>query len=67
MKGKELRSIREKLGWTQVWLARAVGVDRNAIARYERDEIGIKEPTSRLIRSIYTAETAKPKSEKSKH
>jgi len=53
MKGKELRSIRNRLKWRQADLAKAVGVAPNTIARYERDELGIPEPTSRLIRSIY--------------
>ncbi len=59
MKGKELRTIRKRLGWTQVELARAVGVAPNTVARWERDEMPMGEPASRLIKSIYAAEKAK--------
>ena len=61
MKGKEIRSIRKRLGWTQVNLAAAVGVAPNTVARWERDELSISEPVSRLIRSIYTREKEKEK------
>ena len=33
-------------------MAAAVGVASNTIARYERDELGIPEPTARLILSL---------------
>jgi hypothetical protein len=33
-------------------MAQAVGVATNTIARWEREEIGISEPVSRLISSI---------------
>lgn len=61
MKGKEIRSIRKRLRWTQVKLAAAVGVAPNTVARWERDELSISEPVSRLIRSIYTNEKEKDK------
>ena len=51
MRGKELRLIRKRLGWTQVDMAKAVGVDPNTVARWERDEIAISEPVARLIRT----------------
>lgn len=49
MQARELRSIRKRLGWSQVRLAEAVGVTSNSIARQERGEIGIKESLARLI------------------
>ena len=52
MTGKELRAIRDRLQWTQVQLAEAVGVTSNTIARWERDEIGIKEPIARYIKTV---------------
>ena len=61
MKGKTLRSIRTHLKWTQVALAKAVGVASNTIARYERDELAIPEPTARLIKTIAAAEKAETK------
>ena len=52
MKGKELSAIRARLKWTQAEMAAAVGVATNTIARYERNELGIPEPTARLILSL---------------
>jgi transcriptional regulator with XRE-family HTH domain len=52
MKGRELRAIRKRLGWSQAQLAEAVGVASNSIARQERGEIGIRESLSRLVRLI---------------
>ena len=59
MSGKELRAIRDKLGWTQVQLAEALGVTPNTVARWERDEVGIREPMARLIQSVYSIEKMK--------
>jgi transcriptional regulator with XRE-family HTH domain len=61
MKGKELRSIRKKLNWTQAELAKALGVTSNTVARWERDEMGINEPAARLAKTIYAAQTSKAK------
>ena len=52
MGGDELRRLRRKLGWTQEQLADAVGVAPNSVARWERDELGIRESAVRLIRRI---------------
>ena len=49
MNGKQLRAIRARLKLTQVQMADEVGVAPNTIARYERDELPIPEPTSRLV------------------
>jgi transcriptional regulator with XRE-family HTH domain len=59
MNGKKLKSIRTKLGLTQAKMGEAVGVAGNTIARWERDEVGISVPVSRLILSIEASETKK--------
>lgn len=56
MDPKEVRRLRKSIGWTQARLADAVGVAENSIARYERGEMGIKEPVARLIQNIVAAE-----------
>ena len=63
MNGKELRAIRERMKLTQVEFAELVGVTSNTVARWERDEMGIREPTARLIQSI-DATARKRKKEK---
>jgi DNA-binding transcriptional regulator YiaG len=55
MKGKELRAIRDRLKLTQVQFAELVGVTSNTVARWERDEVAMREPTARFIQSIYAA------------
>jgi DNA-binding transcriptional regulator YiaG len=52
MTAVEIRSLREKLGWTQMALAQAVGVTSNTVARWERGEMSISEPASRLLQKI---------------
>jgi transcriptional regulator with XRE-family HTH domain len=59
MRGKELRAIRQKLGWTQVRFAKAIGVTSNTVARWERDELAIREPTVKLAKMIHAAHTTK--------
>jgi transcriptional regulator with XRE-family HTH domain len=59
MKGKELSAIRARLKWTQAEMAAAVGVATNTIARYERNELKIPEPTARLILSLRAKEKKK--------
>jgi transcriptional regulator with XRE-family HTH domain len=61
MTGKELKAIRAYLKWTQAEMAAAVGVAGNTIARYERDELGIKESTARLILSLRATKKKKGK------
>jgi len=52
MKGRELRRIRQRLGWTQAQMAKEAGVASNTVARWERDEMQISEPVARLIKII---------------
>ena len=50
--GSQLRAIRQELGLTQAALAEAIGVRPNTVARWERGELGISEPTTRLVERI---------------
>jgi DNA-binding transcriptional regulator YiaG len=52
MQGVEIRALRKKLGWTQMALAEAIGVTSNTVARWERGEMAISEPATRLLRKI---------------
>ncbi len=52
MTGKQLRKIRDRLKWTQVQLAEAVGVTSNTVARWERGEVPIREPMAKLILTV---------------
>ena len=52
MTSGEIRALREKLGWTQVALAEAIGVTSNTVARWERGEMAISEPAARLLQKI---------------
>lgn len=49
MTGKDLRKHRKQLDLTQAGLAERLGVTANTVARWERDEIPIREPMARLI------------------
>jgi len=61
MDGAELRRIRERIGWTQRRLAEELGVAENTVARWERDEIGMRESTERLIRRVAADHNVKPR------
>lgn len=37
---------------TQAQLAELLGVAKNSVARWERDEMGIREPAARLLRVL---------------
>ena len=52
MTAVEIRVLRDKLGWTQMALAEAVGVTSNTVARWERGEMAISEPAARLLQKI---------------
>ncbi len=52
MSGPELRKIRLRLKLRQVDLAESIGVAANTVARWERSEMRITEPMSRLIRLV---------------
>jgi DNA-binding transcriptional regulator YiaG len=59
MSGVEIRALREKLGWTQMALAEAVGVTSNTVARWERGEMTISEPAARLLQKIAAEEKSR--------
>ncbi len=59
MKGKELRTIRDKLGWTQVEMATALRVTPNTVARWERGERAVSEAMAKLIETVYAGERKK--------
>ena len=61
MDGKELKAIRTRLKLTQVQFAELVGVTSNTVARWERDEMTMREPAARLIQSIYAAKRKREK------
>lgn len=52
MTGDEVRRLRRRLGLTQVQLAELVGVSGNSVARWERDELGVRESAARLMRLL---------------
>ena len=47
-----VKRIRRELGLTQEALAKAVGVDRVTVARWETEVHAIPEPTARLLQRI---------------
>ena len=55
MTGAQLRWRRKRLDWTQTEMAKATGVTRNTIARWERDEMRITKAMSILIETVYKA------------
>jgi len=61
MVGKELRAIRARLRLTQVELAELVGVASNTVARWERDEMAMRERRAGLIQGIYATEKKRGK------
>ena len=52
MTGAELREARNKLKMTQAELAAAIGMQRNSIARMERDEQPVMRPTELAIKYL---------------
>ena len=59
MTNVEIRAFREKLGWTQMALAEAIGVTSNTVARWERGEMAISEPAARLLQKIANEQRAR--------
>ena len=53
--GRELKTIRETLGLTQVALAEALGIRSDSLSRYERGTRHVPEPTMRLARRLLPA------------
>ena len=61
MGGKELRAIRGRLKLTQAEFAELVGVSANTVARWERDEMTMRERKASLIQSIDAAHNKRKK------
>ena len=61
MNRKELRTIRRRLKLTQVELAELIGFTANTVARWERDEMTMRERKARLIQSIDAAHKKRKK------
>ena len=59
--GKDLRSVREGLGLTQQQLGDALGVPRNTIARWERDELQIERPRMLELSIVALTSHIKPR------
>lgn len=55
MTGEELQRVRKRLGLTQVALAGRLGVTSTTVARWERDEVPIREPMARLVHLVAEA------------
>jgi len=56
MTGKQLRNVREKVGWTQVEMAKQLRVAPNTVARWERDERSISKPMAKLIEAVFRSQ-----------
>jgi transcriptional regulator with XRE-family HTH domain len=52
MSGKEIRSIRTRLGLTQAQLAEKLGVTRISVTRWEAGQMNIRESAARLLRML---------------
>ena len=59
MVGRELRRLRERLGLTQAELAKAIGMQKNSVARMERDERPIVKTTELAVRYLLVTKSKK--------
>ncbi|MGE0642572.1 MAG: helix-turn-helix domain-containing protein [Nitrospira sp.] len=50
--GDDLATIPKRLGLTQGMMARGIGVAKDTVARWECNELAIREPMYHLIRSL---------------
>lgn len=64
MTGATLIRIRKRLGITQLAFAQRIGVTANSVARWERGEMKIAEPVSRLV--VILSKTARSSLHKGK-
>lgn len=54
--GQELRDIRKSLGLTQAALAERLAVTTTTLARWERNELPMRESMARFVRLLYQVE-----------
>jgi transcriptional regulator with XRE-family HTH domain len=54
---KEIKAIRERLGFTQAEMAARLGVRSDSLSRYERGTRAVPEPTMRLARRFTLGKT----------
>jgi transcriptional regulator with XRE-family HTH domain len=59
MQGSDLRRARKDLGKTQREFAEALGLNKNTVARAERDEIPIQTTTELAVKYLLVMETKK--------
>ncbi len=59
MIGKELRRLRKRLGMIQAELAEAIGMQKNSVARMERDERPIVKSTEMAVRYLLVMKSKK--------
>ena len=59
MTGRQLRRIRKRLGMSQRELAEALDLNKNTVARAERDEIPIPKVTELAARFLLVLESKK--------
>ena len=52
MTAKKVKSYREKLGLSVPKFAELVGVHESTAYRWERGDVGVPEPTARMIRML---------------
>lgn len=62
MTGSEVRRYRRTLGLKQTELADKLGVHPITVSRWERDVVGIPEPTARLLVLLVQMERRETKS-----
>ena len=59
MTGQELRDIRKRLGLTQAALAERLAVTTTTLARWERNELPVRESMARFVRLLHQVESEK--------
>jgi len=55
--GKQLRIAREKKGWTQVYVAKILGITSQTLSNYERGERDPDTPTLQRLAELYEVTT----------
>lgn len=60
MTAKQVRTIRRRLGLTQIELADLVGVRRNTVTRWELGVMGIRESAAILLKRLDEEQREKP-------